>query len=139
MSTSRTSLFFILQVVATWLIVIMLIFMTFLVAVASTMHSDCNTTSAVVTATHGGRCTIMEQFSSTVRHYTSYLQSVHTILIQGIATFCLSIFTHSLWAMAWSELESFKGAKTEPEPKITIEHLQVEQFSLPLTFFCTDM
>ncbi|KIM74826.1 hypothetical protein PILCRDRAFT_694774 [Piloderma croceum F 1598] len=104
-------IFFILEIVVLWLTLGMLAIITSMALVASSTRSDCDSPITNITITSNA-CTPRERLSATVYHHASYFQSTHIILIHAVATFSLIVFKPSLWAMAWSALESSSQSNT---------------------------
>jgi hypothetical protein len=105
---TKRGTFFTLQIVVLWLSFGALVLITSMAFVASSTRSDCDlfgTPAINITATFNA-CTPRERLSTTVYHHASYFQSAHIIIIHTIAAFSLIVFKPSLWAMAWSALES---------------------------------
>jgi hypothetical protein len=61
-----------------------------------------------------GTCTLQENISASVHHHTSYFQSAHIIIVQGIAACALLVSKPSLWDMTWSALEGSASTGTVP-------------------------
>src|SRR5882762_3960422 len=99
---------FILQLAGLWFGLGALVLITYMAFVASSTRSDCDLFDAPITniTVTPTACTARERLSAFVYHHASYFQSLHIIIIQKIVVLSLAVFKPSLWAMAWSALES---------------------------------
>jgi hypothetical protein len=105
---------FILQIIALWLAVFLLVALTSVALIASSARSDCGTHINTTMSLSMGTCTLQENISASVHHHASYFQSAHIIIVQGIAACALLVSKQSLWAMTWSALEGSASTGTVP-------------------------
>jgi hypothetical protein len=116
---------FILQIVALWFAVLLLVVLTSMALIASSTRADCGVILNSTLSVGSGACTMGEKISTLVYKQSSYFQSTHIIIVQGIATFTLLVFKPSLSAMTWSALERLESPTTEASaPTMKMDALQ---------------
>jgi hypothetical protein len=109
-----SKMMFILQIIALWLAVFLLVALTSAALIASSARSDCGTHINTTMSLSMGTCTLQENISASVHHHASYFQSTHIIIVQGIAACALLVSKPSLWDMTWSALEGSASTGTVP-------------------------
>jgi hypothetical protein len=82
-----------------WIVIAALGVITSMAHIASWTRSDCYSPNSSTPNNADTECTDLERVSSAVYHHSSYLQSLHIILPEAIATFTLLVFEPTLWSM----------------------------------------
>ena len=111
-----------IYVVGLWAAIALLGLITALAYTVSFIRSSCSSPSGHITI-FNVPCTPQESISSVMHRHTSYFQSVHIIIIQGVVVLSLPVLRPSLWAMIWTALEKKDGESAASDWKLTLHGL----------------
>jgi hypothetical protein len=92
-----------LELVALWLIIMILTVITAIAGLSSSSRADCSGSSAV-NITDSPPCSTKEEISATLHQHTPYFLSAHTVILQAALSASLLVFKPALRAMMWTEL-----------------------------------
>ncbi|KZP18853.1 hypothetical protein FIBSPDRAFT_1027021 [Athelia psychrophila] len=105
-----------LLVIALWMDIVVLALFTYIAAVTSFARADCTISTSYqdITIVGGQECTSLDNLSNIAHHHSSYLQSVHVIVLRLVGTLSLLVLKPSLTAMMWSVMQKLSGKSHAP-------------------------